>query len=512
MKEATRKTAILLFVVRFLKLFISILTLSVSAKYFGVGMDREVWLLSFNFITVLNLAICGSLNETFRARFIFLRTKEGEKSALESASSLFIFTLAVLFAIIVLIEIFPLQVAKIIAPSYPASSLGYLSVMLRFLLASMLINQATLFLSSILNTYNSFYTPEITGFFSALINLVLIVVLSNYIGIYSLVVSTYVSLILLLLVLLYQVRRYNIRLFGGRITLSWKRVKPFVVFSLPFFLPYLIGQANGLIEKMISTVIGNNAVAIIDYSRKIPEVVISVLTSVLATIMVPVIASRFAEKNLYAVKTESKKYFQMVLLLLAVVVPLLTINSDDISNILYNKGNITSVELTKISTLIVAYSVCLISILMYLISGLILMSTGCSKQYALYGVLTQILMIVLNVLLFRRAGVYTFVFSTVISHTIAAILMLSKLPFAKRDVIVMIVKYLSLLILIIVAALCFKMFIHWPFNSYLKVVINSSIVMIMILVFFMLFKLDEMKTLKHMVFVNFTKRNNGNKE
>ena len=87
-----KKKTSLLFIIRIIKLLVGILNLSLTAKYFGVSLEKDVWLLAISVVLFLDMAFWGPINETFRSKFIFLRSEIGEIKALQKTKSLLFFT------------------------------------------------------------------------------------------------------------------------------------------------------------------------------------------------------------------------------------------------------------------------------------------------------------------------------------------------------------------------------------------------------------------------------------
>lgn len=502
MKEASRKTAVTLFIFRFFRLLVSITTLSVSAHFFGVGLDRESWILSLNFVVVVQLALWGPLNETFRAKFIFLKAEEGAPAALHRTASLLLFSLSVMAGVVLIMELFAGNIAAMIAPSFTGVALDKLTLLLRYLLWSAVLSQATQLLSSVLNTYDSFYIPEISGFISAIINLALIVLLSDSIGIYSFLIANYASALLLLLALVYQIKKLKIPLFEQKISFSWQQVRPFILYSIPFFLPYIIGQCNSLIEKLIANLLANNTVSIIDYSKKISDIIQTVLTSVLATIMVPTLSSKFSAGNVEGVGEESKKYLQLIFLMLAFIMPMLVLCSDDITAILYNKGTISAHDLALISRLIKLYAISLLSIFSYLIFGLILLSVNKNRQYALYGMIAQIIMILINVAAYRLSGIYTFVIALTVSHFVSACILCYHLPFDKKVILGSVFRYGLLIFFVLCGAYLVNLWVYSPGNPFVHIAYNCVLVGGLCGSLALLLRLPEVQALKSIIFKN----------
>jgi putative peptidoglycan lipid II flippase len=493
MNTTSRKTAIMLFGIRLMKLCASIIVLMLAAQLFGVGIKREMWLLSLNFVTVLNLSIWGPLNETFRAKFILLKGEEGEVLALQRTRSLFVVTLIVLGVIVVLADLFIDPITRIIAPSYGEMELLEIGIMLKWMLWTCIFAQATLLLSSILNAYQSFYIPEICGLVSGILNIAIIYFLSGTIGIYAFVVGNYISVILLLIVLIYQIKKRNIPLFSTPIKLNWSMYKPFILFSIPFFLPYLVGQANNLIEKSLSALIGGHTVASIDYAKKIPEIFQTVLTSVLTTLMVPLLTLKASEGNMIDFRAESKKFIQLVFLMLILVLPVVQFAALPISEFLFSSPQIERKDLVQIADLLKYYTYALFPIFGYLIFGLMLLSQGKNKLYAFWGMLAQVIMILINVFCYKYFGTYTFVSALIISHTIAAVAMMKYLP---RNIID--IGFLKYIVLLIIVYLMLTI-LHCTISSIFQPIVELLFVFVMtalsIIVAGYLLKLEEIKTL-----------------
>lgn len=69
MPQSLRKTTLSLFILRLLRICLSVITLAVSAKYFGVSIERDVWVLTTAFISALGAAVWGPINERCMAEY-----------------------------------------------------------------------------------------------------------------------------------------------------------------------------------------------------------------------------------------------------------------------------------------------------------------------------------------------------------------------------------------------------------------------------------------------------------
>ncbi|WP_316832385.1 lipid II flippase MurJ [Pedobacter aquatilis] len=470
------------------------MSLSLTAKYFGVSIDKDVWLLSLSAVLFLDMAVWGPINETFRSKFIFLRGEVGEELALQKTRSLLFFSFIISIGLVCLILIFPEFLAKIIAPTYSGEKYHKLINMIVTAAPILLITQMSAIYVSILNAYESFFIPEITGFATSILNLILLILLAPKIGIYSIVISYYIGSILLLILLFIQIRRMKIPIWVGY-NVKFADFKIFFMFALPFFLPYSFGQISGVLEKTLVSTIGIGNVSALDYSRKFTDIFVSVLTSVLVTMLIPVLSSKFVESKPREFSANFMQIFQLGILLLSIIIPIFTSASPFIVDIFFNKGKISSDTLTEISKLTMLYSWSTFPVFVYLIFGMALLASGRGKKYAFYGMLAQIFSIFINLAFVKVVGIFIFPISLLISHMISGMIMAYKFPFKNRAIVKLFFKYIIILILNTVAVYFCSKIIQFGNGQFLQIVINSAITFILLLSFIYLLNLEEKNTI-----------------
>ena len=496
-----KKKALLLFILRILKMGLGVLNLSISAKYFGVSIDRDEWILALNFILVLDMAIWGPINETFRAKFVFLKHEIGDDASIAKVRSMFSFINFITIILVVIILIYPKLLTSIIAPRYTEYQLAHLTTMILILTPSFLFNQICQFLTSILNAYSTFYIPEIAGLFTAVINIILIILLAPKFGIYALAFGYYLGIIMLQILLILQLRKLKINIIGNPFKFNYIDVKPFLLFAAPFFLPYFLGQVSMVIEKSIASTLSIGTVSMIDYSRKFSEIAISVLTSIFTTMLLPVLSQYYAQKNNERFLFEFKSIYQIGFLIITFLVAIFTACPGAVINILYNKGSITTIALNKISNLSMLYSWAAFPIFMYIILGVVLLSSEKGKIYALYGSIAQIIMILFNLLLSKTLGVYTFPLSLLFSHLIVAWFLFMKFPIKTNQLLINTVKGLGQVI-ICSSILYFINKNLSMLNSYNPIVIidfNLLLISIFILSYAYVVKTDDRRMIVKMI-------------
>lgn len=451
MTKSLKRISVYLFGLRLLRMTMSIVTVALSAKYFGISVERDIWVLVSAFLLTINLAIWGPINETFRTKFVFIREREGEQEALSKTASLLVFIVLGSLFISLLIYLFPERLMQLIAPSVTTGEKHIFVQMLFWLIPTFLINELITIGTSILNAYESFYIPEVVNFFSGIINILCLIFLAPLIGINSLIVSTYLSIVLLLIILLYYIHKKGIYLRRYGLIFSWKRVRPFVMFSIPFFIPYFVSQCNAVLEKSLSNLLGIGIVSMLDYARRFTDVLLSVLLSVLSAVLVPILSKHFSNGNRQEFGQVFREYIQVVILLLSLTLPLLVGAALPLDTFFYLRGDITMDVVRKIALLTQLYGIAFISVAFYLFFGLSLLAQNQGKNYALYGTFAQLIMIVIDLLFYEILGIYTFVIALFISHSLMSLMMYRNLDLDNKGTISLYLwKCLSLLILLVV--------------------------------------------------------------
>lgn len=462
-----QKKSLLFFIIKLIKMPLTVLTLVLTAKYFGVGIEKDVWLLALAGITMIDLALWGPVNETFRAKFVILKETEGEKASFEKVQSLLFFIFAFSIILVAGLEFYPSVLVKFIAPGFKNDEYTALVKMIRVLAPFLLLNQFTLICTSILNAFEKFYIPELASFVSQIINIILIVFFANYLGIMSLAIALYISTAILIFFLIFQIRKEGLRLSLENV-FKFHGFKLFFLFALPFFIPYFIGQISGMIEKIVATELGIGTVSILDFSKRLPEMLNGILITVVLTILVPVLTKAFVNKEKEVYKKEFLSSYKLGLFGLISFIAFFINGADPLLRILYNSNAIVDKDLESIIFLSKLFAGALIGVFVYVIFGMSMLSINRGKLYAIYGTVAQLLLIVFNFILAPKIGVVVFPLSYFFAHFISAIFMSFNYPYEKSVVWLISLKYFIFgIISVTISYYLYKIIPSLHFSSFL---------------------------------------------
>lgn len=398
---------------------LSIVTLPLTAKYFGVSIERDAWILTTTVLSTVGLALWGPIDETFRTKFVFIKEKEGEQVALSKAVSLVGFIVLVTIAVSLIVFIFNHPIAHFLDPTGSPKKLSLIVSLMLIMLPTLLINQVTAIGISVLNSYDIYYLPEFAGSAASVCNLLFILFLAPYIGIYSLAISQYIAIILLLIAVIYYLRKQSFKLRPFWI-IYWDDIKVFIFFALPFFIPYFAGQINQLAEKVIANSLGDGSVSALDYARQFSMILQAVISSVLTTVMVPMLAKSFAQRDMSEFVNIVKENLTTCFAIMCLTIPVLIGSATPLSRFFFEHGKVSLDALLIIINLIRFYGLALLGVILYLIFGLILLASDKGKIYAFWGILAQVVVLFFNIVFVRKWGIYVFPVSVGIGHLLTA--------------------------------------------------------------------------------------------
>ncbi len=407
-------------------MLVSLVTVSLTAKYFGVSVEKDAWLLVIALISSITLLVWGPINETFRAKFIFLKEHDGENIALRSASSLLCGIIIITILLITVLAVCAPLIANFSAHDLGKSGIEWFLSIFLFLLPSLLIDELNNISTSILNAYNVFYIPEIVGSITSAIYIVVLLWLAPIIGIYSIVVGQYIATITLLVVLFVYLRRQHIFHIRWFLKPSFQLVKPFVYYALPFFFPYAIGQINYFTERWLATLLGVGNLSILDYSRRFTVILQTVVGSVLTTLMVPLLAKSHMSGKTSDFNMIVKQNVTVIYGIMLLAIPFLFGAAYPICDFLYHRGDITVRDIQNITQICQFYALAFLGVIIYIIFGNILLASEKGKIYAFWGVIAQIVVIATNFGFVSYLGLVIFPFSLGLVHLIIGGIMWSK--------------------------------------------------------------------------------------
>jgi len=469
-----KKITSYLFVLRLFRMSLSMISLILSAKFFGVSMEKDMWVLVTTFLLTVGTAIWGPINETFRAKFVFIKEQEGEAKAIMSTLSLVVcIVLITIILSLIIVLLRNLLATWLSATSVAGEGLHLFSLLLVLMLPTLLINQLSSIGISILNAYNIYYLPEVIGVISSVVNVAIIFFLAPCFGIFSLAVSQYIALILLLLGVSYYLWRLRLFHWSDLSSVRLHGFGVFLLFALPFFFPYFVGQCNAFVEKWLAGSLGEGVISSLDYARQFTVVLQGVISSVLTTVMVPLLAKAYAQHDMEQYQRIFRENLIVCFGILALAVPIMVGAATPLCNFFFLHGKISSEALSVITILTRAYGFAFIGVLLYMVVGYALLASDKGKRYAFWGIVMQLIILGMNLALIHILGIYVFPFTLGIVHLAGAgVLVVSLLLQHKNTIYLRVGRYSLLIIGISLLLYIFNEVIHMS-SAFVQLLFNG---------------------------------------
>lgn len=418
------KPFLLLASLRFVKLSTSVLVLILYGRVFGIGLHMDSWVFASGVIATVGLALWGPLNEVVRSRYVRQVSEAGPKAARQAATSLLaVTTTASVFVCAALYLTAPNLVAMLFASNEPTAH-GLVLNLFLLMLPSIVISQVLNLGTAYMNCHGMIYTPEFMGIAAAGINFVGVLLLSPWMGMYSLPCGYYAGIIVSLLIVLrfLYVHRYLHCTHGPRAVIN--EFCGALMFASPLFMSYLAGQLNGLLEKYIASLMGVGVISSINYASQIKSTLQAVLTTVMFSLIVPRLTQAALQDSSKRFDVMLKELQNVALLFLLIVLPPVVGGADAIAAVLFGNASAAGGEVQEIASLIRLYAATLVPVALFLVYGVALLAQQKAYAYAVLGVAAQLLSALICVGLFRVLGAEVFPWALLLSHLAVALLML----------------------------------------------------------------------------------------
>ncbi|WHU03008.1 lipid II flippase MurJ [Sphingomonas sp. NIBR02145] len=411
-----------LITVRGLKLGVGLVTIFVFARIFGVSAMYDAWVWSLGLVNAISLMVFGPFVETFRATYAKFQHGEGQAAADKYIASVSV-------GVVVGALVIGLGLVALLSLSDDmfglASTGGLTGDATRFvllLLPGLVLSQLVAVLTAYMNCVGVVYRPEIAGTLGGAIGTAFIVLFPRLPAVELLLVSYYLGVLAPLAVSFDFLRTVVSRLRQ----LKWSELRFYVraatLVALPLFVPYLLGQASGLLERQYAALAGVGGLSVLSYALFARSTLQAVFTSALASLALPQLSHAFQRDGEAAFRGVTDIWVRQCLLVGGAAVVFLYGFSDIAVTILFGKHGLSNSALA-LAPLLRWYAPALVSVILYLLGGVSLLAAGKGKSYAFAGSLGQVVSMAMVVGFFPRLGLVALPLALCVSHAIAAALM-----------------------------------------------------------------------------------------
>lgn len=403
-KKGLLATVGLLMMANFLVKIFGLLREVILAKYYGVTIYTDAYIIANNIPTVLFAAIGTALSTVFVPMYSKVRQEEGEQKANTFTLHLLVVICVVCIAAIGIGELFTKQIVIMFASGFKGETLEITISFARILFPSVLGIALMNIFGSYLQAHGKFVPFVMVPIVGNLTIIISMFISAAFEDIYILVWGTLGGL--LAQIVFYVPWVWISGIFNGK----WKGIlsDKYLLQLLPLVLPVFLGEAvneiNTIVDRTLVTGLETGSVSALNYAYKIIGIVVSVVCGSMTTLLYPELSKLSAEKEWKKLSVKSEEALSALGMILVPVVIVVFVFSKDIVKILFGRGNFGENAIIRTSIALLCYAVAIIGI------GLrdIMVKLFCSMQNTrvpmVNGTICAGLNIVLDIILIRMIG------------------------------------------------------------------------------------------------------------
>lgn len=436
MKNKLIKTQVVVMILIILGKTIGFLRESILAAKFGTGYEVDVY--GYSITILLFLATIGySITTTIIPIFTEFKEKKCIKYQEKIANNLISIFIIIGLIISIFSVIFSKVIVGIFAPGFIGETLEVarkLIIIMNFSIISILVQSV---ITGILQANNKFYAPVAMALVGNIITVIYLLVFIDKFGIIGFGVVTVIAYFVQLLINIPSYKKLGFKYYFY-IDINNEKVREIIKLSIPVLASSCIMNVSTLVNVMYGSLIGTGSISIYNYSNRIISLGIEIFAIGISMVIYPVLSRMGISKNNSEFNNSlGDGLVLMSILIIPISILLLTLRVD-IVKLLYERNEFTSQSTIATSKML------LLLIPTMIASGIRdLLNKACYslKEVKLpmkVSVLTIILIIISNNVLYKKVGVMSLGISTSIATFIGTVITLllikKKFSFIKLDI------------------------------------------------------------------------------
>lgn len=472
------------------------------AGIYGANSITDAYIIAYSIPTILIGSIAAALATNYLPILSETDIQEGESKVEAFNSSIVKFTIVFVTIVLIVFFMFNDEILKMFAIGFEAEQFSVLKVFSNI----MIFSSYTILLTEIFNGYaqykNNFNTTAISG---VILNILIIIgiVVSQFFDIHFIAIFYLLGHVISIIYIYLNTKMSGFKMKRDKIPFyNNGKVKKLLILSIPIFLNNAIWEINVMIDKSITSTVGEGFISSINYANKIIGIITGLFVISFVTIIYPKLVKLYQNRDVDKFSNNLCDFSKVTSLFCIPSTLYLIYFSKDIIMILFGRGNfsIDAVENTNIFLMIFCLSIlpqCLKTIFFKAYY-----SRQDTKAPSFNAVIAIVLNIILNLMLVKPFGANGVVFATVVSSWISCVLLLfnGRHFFLKQDII----NFLKYSMLVFILTFASILPIHFLFemlsihlNSFLHLLISGTLMFSLFCIYnYTLFKIGKLSWLK----------------
>lgn len=360
MVEVMRRTAAILMIITLCSKIIGFAR-EISLSYFyGASNISDAYYIALTIPDVVFSFVVLGISTGFVPMYTKIENQLGSEAGQKFASN--VINLLVLFSLflIIMVEIFSLQIVKVFAAGFDEETLLLASNFTKITVLGIFFTGIIYVLNGFLQIKKSFIAPAMFGFIYNFF-IILSIFLSYKYNLILLSVGSVVALLFQLLLLFIFIKKND---FKYTLILDFKNEH--VILMLKLSLPLIIGvsvnQINILINKTLASQVGNGGISALNYADRINSFILTIIVMSISTIIFPMLSKASEEKRLQDFKKIIIESIGVINILIIPAAMGLMIFSTPVVELLFGRGAFDSNAVRLTSQALFFYSLGMLGI------------------------------------------------------------------------------------------------------------------------------------------------------
>jgi putative peptidoglycan lipid II flippase len=389
----------------------------VIAALFGAGAGMDAFLAASAVPQYVIAVLLGSLGIVFVPVFIDYLTNGREEEAWQIASSIINLSLLGLGGLVILGALFSEVVLTITAPGLTEAARSQAAQIAVITWPSVLATGVILLLTGIYQSQSRFGWPAAVPVIAAIVNLGLILIFANRIGIIGLAIANTLGILLqvgLLLPLALKRGRY-------RLTLNWQHPGVWQVLRLflPLVLANVVTKSTPLIDRFFASKMPEGSISHLGYAFRIFSVLSLLISTGIATVIFPRMVSDAVGLDLSNLRRTMSAGLRVMWLAIAPAITIGIALALPMVMVVFRRGQFSTADAVSVSVLFQIYLLALPPACLGNITGRSFYALKDTRTVAVLGSIESVAYVFYTALLAKIFGVVGLVFGYVIFFNIS---------------------------------------------------------------------------------------------
>lgn len=313
----------------------------VVADAFGTGSMLDAFLFAFLLPSFAINVLAGSFNAAVMPTYIRTRDNEGKAAADTLFSSLVVVGIVLLVVAAGVLAIVGPSVLTLLGSGFNEQTLAFSHTLFYYLLPVVVISGIGHLFSTVINAGERFVAVALIPSITPICTVIILLVLGNEWGIYSLAIGLVLGATIELLILIMSAARANVS-----IVPRWNGMTTELQAVISQYTPMLAGaflmSSTGLVDQSMAAMLDSGSVATLNYANKVTAMILGVGAMALGSAVLPHFSRLVASEDWAELRHTFKTYSILIIFITLPITVLLFIFSEPIIKLLFERGAFTA--------------------------------------------------------------------------------------------------------------------------------------------------------------------------